>query len=501
MRKTLAAALVAALSTTALTPLMAEVPNDATVLALAARADNNSFDRAELVQGNQIQFWQPVFDTLLTEGPNGEISPNLATAWSYNDDNTVLTLTLREGVSFTDGTPFNAAAVQANMQYLAAGTGQNGYMTRPISEYEIVSDHEIRLYLSEPMPSLITALAVAGGAMASPATLGQPGSDVAPIGSGPYIYSADESVQGAQYVYRRNPDYWNPSAYPYDTVTITPMSDTVARINAMVAGQIDGAVADTRAIPQAEANGLQVNSTGVNWAGIILGDRDGTIQPALADVRVRQAINMAFDAPSILQYIDLGYGSLTDQIFPDSSPAHVAELDDVYPYDPARARELMAEAGYANGFTLVMPEIRPFVAYQPIIAQQLAEIGITVEFEAQAPGSILPVLRQGRYAAYFFTFGSHDPWTDINQQLAPNAAWNSFHTETPEMDAMIHDAQYSSGEAQTAACQAINRYVVDNAWFAVWYRRNSIYFTGADTDVDMQFDNEAPYISAYHPHM
>src|SRR6056300_135218 len=125
MRIRFAAAAAAMLSTTVMTPLHAEVANDADTLALASRIENNSFDRAELMLGNQIQFWQPVFDTLIIETPEGELVSNLATEWSYNDDGTVLMLMLREGVSFTDGTPFNAEAVKANLEYLAAGNGQN----------------------------------------------------------------------------------------------------------------------------------------------------------------------------------------------------------------------------------------------------------------------------------------------------------------------------------------------------------------------------------------
>src|ERR1044072_6930141 len=111
MRKIIAAAIIAAVSTAAYAPAKAEVPNDAQSLALAGRIDNNSFDRAALMLGNQVQFWQPVFDTLIIEAPDGKFLPNLATAWSYDDTQTVLTIKLLDGVKFTDGTAFDAAAV------------------------------------------------------------------------------------------------------------------------------------------------------------------------------------------------------------------------------------------------------------------------------------------------------------------------------------------------------------------------------------------------------
>ena len=106
-------------------PASAEVANDDKTLAMAAQLDNTTFARDKIEIGNRLSYWAPVFETLLTINPDGSITPNLATEWSYNDDNTVLTLKLREGVKFTDGTPFDTEAVKANLDFLKNNTGQN----------------------------------------------------------------------------------------------------------------------------------------------------------------------------------------------------------------------------------------------------------------------------------------------------------------------------------------------------------------------------------------
>src|SRR5690606_33635123 len=160
--------------------------------------------------------------TLLVREPDGSLGPNMASEWAYNGDNSVLTLTLREGITFTDGTPFDGEAVKANLEYLKDGAGQHSFMVAAISEIEVVSPTEVKLHLGEPDPSLLENLAVVGGAMASPATLGVDGSASNPIGSGPYIYDVDNSRLGQQYVYTRNPDYWNAEDFDFDRVTITP---------------------------------------------------------------------------------------------------------------------------------------------------------------------------------------------------------------------------------------------------------------------------------------
>jgi len=495
MRNHLIAALVAALSTfTPLQAARAQITNDASTLALAARIDNNSFDRAQLMIGNQMQFWQPVFDTLLVAEPDGSVSPNMATDYAYNDDNTVLTLILREGITFTDGAVFDAEAVRANLEHLAAGGGQNSFMAAAIEQVEVVSPLEVRLHLSEPDPALLANLGVVGGAMASPASLTAPDAASNPVGSGPYVYDTQQSVAGRAYVYRRNPDYWNAGAFPFDNVTLIPMVDQVARLNALRSGQVDAGLGDARTIAEAAATGLVVNSNDVDWIGLILADRTGAIAAPLADVRVRQAMAMAFDAPSILRYIDMERGRLTNQIFPEVSEAFLPELESVFPYDPAGARALLAEAGYADGFTLTMPELGSMANLNPIVAQMLGDIGITVQWVPIAPNATISELRSGRYPVFFFQFGYQGSWAELRKFAFPTSPWNTSQVNDPALMELVNAAQMATGDEQVAAFQAVNRYLVDNVWFAPWYRRDTIYLSNAQTRVTMHATNVVPHI-------
>lgn len=498
MKKRLLPALFgAALLAASMPAAMAQVANDADTLALAATLDNNSFDRAQLMIGNQLQFWSPVFDTLLVREPNGDIGPNLATEWSYNADGNVLNLKLREGVTFTDGTPFDGAAVKANLEYLKNGGGQNSFMAAPIDEVEVVSPTEVNLHLSEPDPGLLQNLGVVGGAMASPATLGVEGSANNPIGSGPYVYDASVSVIGRQYVYNRNPDYWNAAAFPFERVTITPINDAVARLNALKSGQIDAGMSEARAVADAEANGLTVNRMDVDWFGLIIADREGKLVPALADVRVRKALNMAFDAKSILQFVELGFGRLSDQIYPSSSQAYVPELDEVYPFDPAAAKALLAEAGYPNGFELLLPDTNGFAAFYPIIEKYLKDIGITVKWEKVAPNATITELRSGKYPAYLFQFGYQGEWSEFRKFGFPDSPWNTSKVADPTYLQMLDEALYAKGDAQVALYKDLNRYMVENAFYAPMYRRDTIYLTNKEVKIDMQATNVVSPIRNY----
>ena len=181
----------------------------------------------------------PVYDTLLMLSPEGELEPNMATEWSYNDDNTVLTLTLQDGITFTDGEPFNAEAVKANVEYLRDGGGPFSSYVASVENVVAVDDLTVELQLSSADPALLYGLAVVGGAMASPAAIAAGTLATSPIGSGAYTLDAGATTPGTEYVYQRNPDYWNPDAYAYDTIVIKPILDLQARFNAIQSGQAD----------------------------------------------------------------------------------------------------------------------------------------------------------------------------------------------------------------------------------------------------------------------
>lgn len=489
----LAAALLAGVAPAA----MAQVANDADTLALGATIDNTSFDRAQLMIGHQLQYWSPVFDTLLVREANGDIGPNMATEYTYNGDSSVLTLKLRDGITFTDGAPFDGEAVKANLEYLKSGAGQNSFMAASISEIEVVSPNEVKLHLSEPDPGLLQNLAVVGGAMASPATLGVEGSANSPIGSGPYVYDTAASVLGRQYVYVRNPNYWNAADFPFERVTITPINDNVARLNALKSGQIDAGISEARAVADAEANGLVLNRVDVDWFGLIIADREGKIAPALADLRVRKALNMAFDGASILKFVDLGYGRLTDQIFPSTSQAYVPELDEVYPFDPAAAKALLAEAGYPDGFSLTLPETTNYAAFNPIVEKFLKDIGVSVKWEKIAPNATITELRSGKFPAYVFQFGYQGEWSEIRKFGFPDSPWNTSKVADPALLELIDKVQYASGDAQNALYKDVGRYFVENAYYAPMYRRDIIYLTNKETLVDLQSTNVVSPIRNY----
>jgi peptide/nickel transport system substrate-binding protein len=337
-KATAAALAVAALTLAGCSANSEESGTESSDLVLGQIIALNSFDTAQAEWGNRALYYQAVYDTLLLATADG-IEPFLASDFSYNDDNTVLTLTIRDDVTFTDGTELTADVVKQNLEYFKNGGGPYASDLLNVATIEAPDDTTVVLELSAPDPALLTYLSHEAGLMASPAMFGAADAATNPIGSGPYILDTAATVTGTSYVYTRNPDYWNPDLQHYDTVTMRALSDPTAAVNAIKAGEVNAArLADNNNVDEIEAAGWTILPNELDFQGLLLLDRAGEMNPALADVRVRQALNYAFDREGLLEALQHGYGSVTTQVFKESSAAYDPALDEAYPYDPEQAR-------------------------------------------------------------------------------------------------------------------------------------------------------------------
>lgn len=469
-------------------------------LTLISIAAPTSYDiGAGAEWGNRSEYFEAVFDTLLRQDSKGELQPNLATEWSYNDDKTVLTLTLRTDAKFTDGTPVDAKAVVASMERFRDGTSpQAGTMKG--NQYAATDDHTVTITLPAPNPALLNSLSLAQGLIAAPSSFSD--SDVAtrPVGSGPYILDTSASVTGTTYVYKANPDYWNKDAVKYDNLTVNVIDDTTAILNAIKAGEANGAkIADNTTISEVEGSGWTIASNELDFQGLLLLDRSGTMDPALGNVKVRQAINMAFDREALLTSLQSGYGTVTEQVFPKSSVAFDATLDSTYAYDPAGAKKLLADAGYPNGLTISMPSVPAFQTSFDLIKQQLQDIGITVQYTESGTNNFISDMLAPKYPATWMALQQDPDWQLINFMIAPNATFNPFKAEDPKIDAFIKTVQFGSTDEAAQALKDLNKYLVDQAWFAPFFRVQGSFATDANTTVDFWPTNAYPSIFSFSP--
>jgi len=458
-----------------------------------------TFDAADASWANESPYMQAVYDTLLHAAPDGAIEPWLATSWSYNADKTVLTMKLRNDVVFSDGTKFTAEAAAENLLRFRDGTSPQAAYLASLKDAKALNATTLEIDLSQPNPSLLSFLTQNCGLMESPKDFGSKTESTVPDGSGPYVLDQKDTVVGSTYVFTPNPRYWGPkSQQRYSRLVMIDYQSPTAMLNAIKGGQINvGTLIDDNEIDQVKAAGYTIYGEDLNFFGLILFDRAGTMTKALGDVRVRQAINYALDRTALLKAVGDGYGQVTEQIFAPTSTAYDKSLDSTYPYDPAKAKQLLSEAGYAPGsITLTEPESSGFppAAYS-LIQQELIDVGINVNYVQEGNATFLPDALAGKYSSMLMQLkAGPTTWETVSNALLPTSGWNALHYASSTVTQLAHTIQSGSSAEAAAAAKQLNRYIVDQAWFAPLYYPEQSFVSDAHTTLETQVGNAYPYL-------
>ena len=236
----------------------------------------------------------------------------------------------------------------------------------------------------------------------------------------------------------------------------------------------------------------------MDWQGLLLLDRDGAKNAPLQDVRVRQAINHAFDRKTILDQVLLGQGTPTSQPFGKESGAWVEELEDKYPYDPEKAKALLKEAGHENDVVLELPSVPGWETQIAVVKQQLADVGITLNVGSAITNTFTSDVAAQKFTSMYFSLFQGEPWVAINQIVSTKALYNPFKNTTPELQAKI-DAVEKGGKDAGKLAQEVNKYVVEQAWFAPLFRVNQMYYHNDKITVTPQIQQAVPSIYNYAP--
>jgi peptide/nickel transport system substrate-binding protein len=352
---------------------------------------NATLDPAEPQNGSSYshETLLAIYDTLIRFDQDGRLTPGLAESWKVNEDLTELTLNLRHGVTFHDGTKFDADAVKRNFERSAALGKRAGNTVadtfRQIVAIETVGDDVVKLKLKEPSGQIEFRLAYNSGMMVSPAAFaptasGEPafGATLKGIGAGPYKVKFFEP--NIKTVMTRFDGYWRkdegrPAGFENHYVP-----EARARMNAVRSGQATIALIDPRQIQEAKAAGLIVQAAEKNalW-DIYL----NVSRPGLSDVRVRQALMYALDREALSDAIGFGSARPTEQLWATTSPFYIKELDSRYPYDPVKARALIAEAGFKDGvdITLLLLNTTEYRQLAEALQGLWAEVGVRLKFD------------------------------------------------------------------------------------------------------------------------
>ncbi|MBX5443679.1 ABC transporter substrate-binding protein [Sphaerobacter sp.] len=346
-----------------------------------------------------------ILEQLVIFGPDGgSVSPWLAESFEWVDD-TTLELRLRQGISFTNGEPFDAESVKFSIDAFAAAKAY-AFMIPPdvYKETEVVDEYTARVHLNRPYAPFIGFLA-RGGAALPPKYYAEVGEDAfgqQPIGTGPFVLA--EWVKDDHITLKRNDDYWN-GPHPVATVTYRVIPEDTARLAALETGEIDLAML----LPVSALNRLNASDTvdAVTHPGLrkfALHFDTKTGPEALKDKRVRIALNLAVDKQAIVDGIFQGAADPMEGQWEARQEFGFNPNISMFPYDVEQAKALLAEAGYADGFDL---QVTYTVGRYPqdkelgeIVCDYIKQVGVNVIQRPLEYGTFTSLRQEG-------TLGSH----------------------------------------------------------------------------------------------
>lgn len=383
------------------------------------------------------------YERLIIRDPDGSLKPQLATEWELTDE--ALTLELRPDVTFHDGTPFDADAVQANITAIRDGEGRYAGLVSSVQSIDVVDDLTVRLNLTQPTPSLPTSLTTLGMTMASPQAIADGTLNEQPVGTGPWAYDEEQSVSGRTLVFTSFPDYWDEIDTPFTTIELYAIADPVARVSALQTGELDIAGINLSAMEAAEQAGLGLFQYPAFFYGLELfarGDGD-----TLADVNVRQAICSAIDAEAIAKVYPSGSIQPRSQPFEEGQLGYSPDIPEDT-YDPDEARRLLEEAGNPD-LQFAMIVFDPIIPMGEVIKAHLEEVGIAVDLQVAPPPEYFSTWNSGRYPVGLGDATELTPYDWYQTWWAADAPNNPTHAESPEL-ASAAEAAIAAGDSPEA---------------------------------------------------
>ena len=466
-------------------------PQGGTII-VGLQAEPTTLDTQQLSDYNSSRAAYGIYDALLRfQDESTEVEPGLAESWEISDDGLVYTLHLRQGVKFHDGTDFNAEVVKFNLErqidvnHPFHDTGEFAYAEftwGTVDQVEVVDDFTVKITLKESFAPFLNHLAMHPAGMLSPAAVEQFGRDISsnPVGTGPFKFVS--WTPGVEVVLEKNQDYWR-GAPNVDQIIYRPIIEDQSRLTEFEAGGINFMVnipPDDLSRLKEDARFTIVEQPGMHTWWVAFNQS----RPPFDDSRVRQAMNYAVNKPAIVDNLLQGTGVLAVNPLPPVVWSYTDDLQ-TYDYNPERAKELLAEAGYPEGFTCSfwVPESgsgmqRP-VPMGTAIQADLKAVGVDCEIQTFEWGSYLDKVivppEEAEYDMFEMSWigDNGDPDNHLyillsGAQFPPNG-YNMGFYNNPEVDAILQEARTTLDRAERTELyqQAQKLIAADPPWIMI----------------------------------
>jgi peptide/nickel transport system substrate-binding protein len=417
-----------------------------------------------------IVVYQNIFEGLTRVDENGAVQPGLASEWTISEDGLTYTFKLHEGVTFHDGTSFDADDVKFTFDRILAPDSVNPHkeLYEPIESVTVIDPLSVEIRLERPIGRLLFDLGRGDAVIVAPESADN--NATAPIGTGPFSFVQWD--RGSRVVLEQYGPYWG------EPVALTRASyvfigDTATMTNALLSGDIDGTNNfASEALRVFEGNPQFKILVGTTEGETILSTNNK--KPPFDNLKVRQAMAHAIDRQAIIDGATYGYGVPIGSAFAPHNPYYV-DLTNTYPHDPEAAKALLAEAGFSDGFsaTLKLPPLAYARLSGQIIASQFAAVGIKLQLINVEWAQWLEDVYANK--DFDLTIISHVEPFDIGNYANPDYY---FGYDNPEFQSLIETLNGTTDEAarkelaieaQTIlARDAVNGYLFELAQTGVW---------------------------------
>jgi glutathione transport system substrate-binding protein len=405
----------------------------------------------------------------------------LATGYTASPDATVYTIKLRQGVKFQDGTDFNADAVKVNFERVTdpANHLKRYNLFRRIAKTEVIDPYTVRITLTEPFSAFINVLAHPSGVMISPTALKKWGHDIGlhPVGTGPFEFV--EWKQTDDLKVKKFADYWKKGYPKIDAIDWKPVIDNNTRAALMKTGEADFAfripyeqTAGLKAAPKVDV--IERSSIIMRYVSMNM------LQKPFDNPKVREALNYAVNRVALAKVAYSGFATPADGVVPQGVD-YALKLGP-WPYDPAKARALLKDAGYPNGFeTTLWSAYNNSTSQKAIqfVQQQLAQVGVKAQVQALEAGERVARVESAQDPAKapvrMYYIGWSASTGESDWAISPLLASASFPPK------MLNTAYYKNDQVDSDLSQALQ--TTDRA------KKTALY-----TDAQKRIWADAPWI-------
>lgn len=443
-------------------------------LTVGTDFSNGSLDPAKADPGTDPVYLDPLYAPLIRFGANGQLQGVLATSWRYvGSDNETFQVTLRPGVKFSNGTPVDGAAVAASIKHFKTGSNGGPWLVN-CPTVTALSTTMVQIQCTAPDPDLAETLSerLIGGDIVAPASLDHPstlGTD--PIGAGEYTLDTAATVTGSTYTFVANPSYFDQKAIHWDKIVVEYLANASTALDALRSGQIQELwTVDPQTLTAATADGMAVSRSSLGFEGVNLADRSTAAGNPLGVLKVRQALEYAVNRPAIVTalYGKSAGAAVTEEVaIPAELSAWDPAVNTYYPYDPAKAKRFLAEAGYPHGFTIKVEDQGDDAELTQAVIGYWNKIGVTANVTADTtvPAWISNVLSK-KFPAMGFAYGGLPMYLEEVNFFEPTAnVFNPFGTDDPAITSLIKTATTAPAAQQNADFEDIQAAGVQQAWY------------------------------------